>query len=211
MTINWKTIESCLCAKARFDLAEESEGVPSKTGGVKFEISFISHTGRVEAEGERIEVKLQRKQPAAERKRCSSSECIKLGVASACENKWPTKEEINRKLQSGWERDNFPSALPPAPPHYATGLQLRLVFYCLCVPRITSETEYLFLKTGCITSSNSSCWQRLWMFKTEAIPSLEHRLKSKSANVATTEPLDCLRFAFKVPYTKFSSLPGKSQ
>lgn len=57
-TMSWKTIESCLCAKARSDLAEESEGVPSQTGGVKLEISFISHAGRMEAEGERTEVKL---------------------------------------------------------------------------------------------------------------------------------------------------------
>lgn len=178
MTINWKTIESCL------------------SGG----------KWRCAIQNGRCQIWL----PAAERKRCSSSECIKLGVASVCENKWLTKEAINTKLQSGCGRDDFPSALPPASPHYATRLQLRLVFYCLCVPR-TSETEYLFLKTGSITYSNCRCWQRLWMFKTEAIPSLEHRLKSESANVLTTDPSDCLRFAFKVPYKKFSSLPGKSQ
>lgn len=61
--ISWETTESCLCGKVRFDLEEEREGVPSKTKGVKLEISFVSQAGRMEAQGERTEVKLEWPQP----------------------------------------------------------------------------------------------------------------------------------------------------
>lgn len=130
----------------------------SQTGGVKLEVSFTSHASRMKAEGERTEVNLKRKQRAAGRKHCSSSACSKLGVASCARKQMTNKRSNKQKASIRMRRDDIPSALPPALPHYTTRLQLRLVFYCFCVPR-TSETEYLFLKTRSITSSNSSCWR----------------------------------------------------
>lgn len=59
----------------------------SQTGGVKFEISFISHAGGAETEVERTEVKLQRTQSAAERKHCSTSGCAEQGAAAVRSDK----------------------------------------------------------------------------------------------------------------------------